>query len=451
LKKIQTYENKKVLVLGLARSGEGAASLLNNLGAMVTVNDVLPMEENSDAQKLLTRGIRVIAGSHPIELMEEEFEFVVKNPGIPYNNPMLVRAQEKKIPIITEIELAYEVSEAPIIGITGTNGKTTTTTMVAKLLNANRKKGLALLSGNIGLPASSVVIEATSDDDLVMELSSFQLMGVNNFRPEIAVITNLYSAHLDYHGIREEYVSAKWKIQKKMEANNFLVINADQSELVELAKNSEATVIPFSTKRKVDGAYCLDNELFYKDECIMSVLELGIPGEHNVENALAAIVVAKLRNVNHKDIREILKQFHGVPHRMQFVAEVNGRKFYNDSKATNTLATKKALSGFCNAETILLAGGLDRGEDFTELIPCFSKLKALIVFGETAEKLKKIGIQAGIERIEVVENVEFAVSLAYDLSEFQDTILLSPANASWDQYKNFEVRGEKFMEAVRKL
>ncbi|MDR0691317.1 MAG: UDP-N-acetylmuramoyl-L-alanine--D-glutamate ligase [Streptococcaceae bacterium] len=451
MSKISIYKNKKVLVLGLAHSGVSAASLLNDLGAIVTVNDMKPIEENPKAQKLVESGIRIIAGSHPVKLMEEDFELVVKNPGIPYVNPMVMRAFERKIPIITEVELAYEVSEAPIIGITGTNGKTTTTTMIANLLNADRKSGKALLSGNIGFPASAVVQKAISKDELVMELSSFQLMGIIKFQPEIAVITNLYAAHLDYHQTYDEYVNSKWQIQKNMTAKNFLVVNADQDELLVLAATTKAEVIPFSMQKEIDGAYLLDGSLFYRKEKIMSALELGVPGYHNIANALAAIAVSKLKGVSNNAICKELKHFRGVTHRMQFVVEVNGRKFYNDSKATNILATKMALSGFENEKTILLAGGLDRGNNFDELIPELRSLKALIVFGETTEKLIAAGKMANVVHIHRAENAESAVLLAYNLSKQGDSILLSPANASWDQYKNFEIRGERFMEKVQEL
>ncbi|MDR1521278.1 MAG: UDP-N-acetylmuramoyl-L-alanine--D-glutamate ligase [Streptococcaceae bacterium] len=451
MKKILTYKNKKVLVLGLARSGISAASLLNDLGAMVTVNDFKSIEENSKVQSLVKSGVRVIVGTHPVKLMEEDFELVVKNPGIPYTNSMLMCAHKRKIPIITEVELAYEISKAPILAITGTNGKTTTATMIANLLNKKRKRGKALLSGNIGFPASTVAQRATCADELVMELSSFQLMGITKFQPEIAVITNIYSAHLDYHKMREKYVNAKWQIQKNMTIKNFLVVNVDQDELLTLTAKTKATMIPFSTRKKVNGAYFLDGGLFYKKELIMPALELKIPGLHNIENALAAIAVAKLKRVSNNIIRKELKHFHGITHRMQFVVEINGRKFYNDSKATNISATKMALSGFVNEKTILLAGGFDRKNDFNDLIPELKNLKALIVFGETSKKLKAAGKLAGVKCIKEAKNVESAVFLAYELSRYGDSVLLSPANASWDQYQNFEIRGEKFMKEVQKI
>ncbi|EME3588462.1 UDP-N-acetylmuramoyl-L-alanine--D-glutamate ligase [Enterococcus faecium] len=452
MKKISTYENKKVLVLGLAKSGVSAAKLLHELGALVTVNDGKPFDENPEAQELLSLGIKVITGSHPIELLDEEFSLMVKNPGIPYSHPLVAKAQEMGIPVITEVELAYEVAECPIIGITGTNGKTTTTTMTGLLLNAGADQGIARLAGNIGYPASGVAQEAKPEDKIVMELSSFQLMGITDFRPHIAVITNIYEAHIDYHGTRKEYVKAKWSLQKNMTEKDYLILNWNQSELQELAQRTKARVLPFSTKEVLeDGVYADDYSIYYKKEKIMEISELGVPGKHNVENALAAISVAKLYGISNEAIRETLNLFHGVPHRTQYVGEIQGRKFYNDSKATNILATKMALSGFETSKVVLLAGGLDRGNTFDELIPSLKGIKAMVVFGQTKEKLMDAGKKAGIETIVTADSVEQAVPLALENSTDGDVVLLSPANASWDQYPNFETRGNRFMEAVNRL
>ncbi|MBG7818179.1 UDP-N-acetylmuramoyl-L-alanine--D-glutamate ligase [Enterococcus faecium] len=452
MKKISTYENKKVLVLGLAKSGVSAAKLLHELGALVTVNDGKPFDENPEAQELLSLGIKVITGSHPIELLDEEFSLMVKNPGIPYSHPLVAKAQEMGIPVITEVELAYEVAECPIIGITGTNGKTTTTTMTGLLLSAGADQGIARLAGNIGYPASGVAQEAKSEDKIVMELSSFQLMGITDFRPHIAVITNIYEAHIDYHGTRKEYVKAKWNLQKNMTEKDYLILNWNQSELQELAQRTKARVLPFSTKEVLeDGVYADDYSIYYKKEKIMEISELGVPGKHNVENALAAISVAKLYGISNEAIRETLHFFHGVPHRTQYVGEIQGRKFYNDSKATNILATKMALSGFETSKVVLLAGGLDRGNTFDELIPSLKGIKAMVVFGQTKEKLMDAGKKAGIETIVTADSVEQAVPLALENSTDGDVVLLSPANASWDQYPNFETRGNRFMEAVNRL
>ena len=448
MKNIANFANKKVLVLGLAKSGESAARLLDKLGAIVTVNDGKPFEENPAAQSLLEEGIKVVTGGHPLELLDEDFEWMVKNPGIPYNNPMVMRALEKQIPVITEVELAYLISDAPIIGITGSNGKTTTTTMIAEVLTAGGQNGL--LSGNIGFPASQVAQDAGKTDTLVMELSSFQLMGIEAFHPEIAVITNLMPTHLDYHGSFEEYVAAKWNIQKNMTASDYVVLNFNQDLAKELAKKTAARVIPFSTQEKVDGAYLDGDVLTFRGEAIMTASELGVPGSHNVENALATIAVAKLRGIDNQVIKETLAHFGGVKHRLQYVGEINQVKFYNDSKSTNILATQKALSGFDNSKIILIAGGLDRGNEFDELVPDIKGLKKMVILGESAERVKRAADQAEVSYLDA-SDVRDATRKAFSVAEPGDVVLLSPANASWDMYKNFEVRGDEFLAVFKEL
>ena len=448
MKTISKFANKKVLVLGLAKSGESAARLLDKLGAIVTVNDGKPFEENPAAQSLLEEGIKVVTGGHPLELLDEDFEWMVKNPGIPYNNPMVMRALEKQIPVITEVELAYLISDAPIIGITGSNGKTTTTTMIAEVLTAGGQNGL--LSGNIGFPASQVAQDAGETDTLVMELSSFQLMGIETFHPEIAVITNLMPTHLDYHGSFEEYVAAKWNIQKNMTASDYVVLNFNQDLAKELAKKTVAKVLPFSTKEKIDGAYLDGDVLTFRGEAIMTASELGVPGSHNVENALATIAVAKLRGLDNQVIRETLAHFGGVKHRLQYVGEINQVKFYNDSKSTNILATQKALSGFDNSKVILIAGGLDRGNEFDELVPDIKGLKKMVILGESAARVKRAADQAEVSYLDA-SDVRDATRKAFSVAEPGDVVLLSPANASWDMYKNFEVRGDEFLAVFKEL
>lgn len=448
MKNISKFANKKVLVLGLAKSGESAARLLDKLGAIVTVNDGKPFEENPAAQSLLEEGIKVVTGGHPLELLDEDFEWMVKNPGIPYNNPMVIRALEKKIPVITEVELAYLISDAPIIGITGSNGKTTTTTMIAEVLTAGGQNGL--LSGNIGFPASQVAQDASETDTLVMELSSFQLMGIEAFHPEIAVITNLMPTHLDYHGSFEDYVAAKWNIQKNMTASDYVILNFNQDLAKELAKKTAAQVIPFSTQEQVDGAYLDGDVLTFRGEAIMKASELGVPGSHNVENALATIAVAKLRGVDNQVIKETLAHFGGVKHRLQYVGEINQVKFYNDSKSTNILATQKALSGFDNSKVILIAGGLDRGNEFDELVPDIKGLKKMVILGESAARVKRAADQAEVSYLDA-SDVRDATRKAFSVAETGDIVLLSPANASWDMYKNFEVRGDEFLAVFKEL
>lgn len=448
MKSIKNFENKKVLVLGLAKSGESATRLLDKLGAIVTVNDGKPFDENPTAQNLLEAGIRVICGSHPLDLLDEEFSLVVKNPGIPYTNPMVEKALKKGIPVWTEVELAYLISEAPIVGITGSNGKTTTTTMIAEVLNAGGQS--AKLCGNIGFPASSVAQEAGEKDTLVMELSSFQLMGVEHFHPHIAVITNLMPTHLDYHGDFEGYVAAKWNIQEQMTADDVIVLNFNQDLAKDLANKTQATVVPFSTTEKVDGAYLEEGVLYFKGEAIMAAEEIGVPGSHNVENALATIAVAKLSGIDNQAIKETLVHFGGVKHRLQSLGEVSGVKFYNDSKSTNTLATQKALSGFDNSKVILIAGGLDRGNEFDELVPDITGVKQMVILGESAPRVKRAAEKAQVPYVDATD-VKDATKKAFELASQGDVVLLSPANASWDMYKNFEVRGDEFIAAFEAL
>lgn len=448
MKECKTFNNKKVLILGLAKSGEAAARLLSRLGAIVTVNDGKAFEENPAAQSLLEEGIKVVCGSHPLELLDEDFAVMVKNPGIPYQNPMVEKALSKGIPVLTEVELAYLISEAPIIAITGSNGKTTTTTMIADVLNHGGKS--ALLSGNIGFPASEVAMTASQDDILTMELSSFQLMGIKDFHPHIALITNLMPTHLDYHGSFDAYIQAKWNIQNNMTADDVLILNAEQEQTKELAQKTQASLVYFSSKEKVEGAYQEDGKLFYKGEFIMDAQSLGVPGLHNVENALATITVAKLSGISNQAIAETLSSFGGVKHRLQKLGTIKDVAFYNDSKSTNILACQKALSGFDNNKVILIAGGLDRGNAFDTLIPDIKGLKKMILLGESAEKMKVAAESAAVSYLEA-KDVADATRIAFEQAQPGDIILLSPANASWDMYPNFEVRGDEFIESFQQL
>lgn len=452
--KESTYQNKNVLVLGLAKSGYYAAKLLHDLGAKVTINDAQDLTDNADAEELIALGMTVISGSHPDDLLTMEvFDVIVKNPGIPYSNSVLEEATAKNLPIITEVEVATSIMDAHLIGITGTNGKTTTTSMVQEMLSVERQAGKAYAIGNIGIPASQVALDLEPADDVVMELSSFQLMGTPTIKPEIAVLVNIFSAHLDYHGSQEAYEDAKLNLIQNQTPDDILIYNKDQGHLEELVvEKSQATLLPFSRKEYLaDGVSAKDGLIYFKEEQVASVDEIFLEGLHNLENFLAAIAVAKLKGVSNGAIQQVLRQFTGVKHRTQFVTEFNERIFYNDSKATNLEATENALLGF-SQPTILLAGGLDRGNAFDELVPALSKnVKALVTFGETAPLMKEAAEAAGITKIHTVENVEAAVPVAYENSEPGDVILLSPAAASWDQYKNFEVRGDRFIEAVEQL
>ncbi|TXC92052.1 UDP-N-acetylmuramoyl-L-alanine--D-glutamate ligase [Metabacillus litoralis] len=450
MKKTNEYIHKNVLVIGLAKSGLAAAKLLHKLGANVVVNDLKASKQESAVLELIEVGIKVITGDHPLTILDEfQIDEVVKNPGIPYSNPLIKLAQEKNIPIITEVELAYKISEADIIAITGSNGKTTTTTLIYEMLLVDNKR--PLIAGNIGTVACEVAQDATKDNVIVMELSSFQLLGTREFKPKIAMILNIFDAHLDYHGTKDEYIYAKGKIYENQSSTDVAIINYDDEDVMRSAEGSHAEKLFFSsTKECMDGTYLKDESVWFKGERIISLKDIVLPGEHNVENVLAAISAVKLLGVTNSAIRKVLTSFNGVKHRLQFVGEVLKRKFYNDSKATNILATSKALKAF-HTPTILLAGGLDRGNEFDELKPYLKNVKAMVLFGETAPKLERIAKESGIEVIKRVDNVEQAVYTAFEVSTTEDVILLSPACASWDQYKTFEERGDIFIQAVHKL
>ena len=447
------FEHKRVLVIGLAKSGVAVAKLLLHQGAMVTVNDRIPLEENPDAKSLIEEGIRVLAGSHPVDLLEEHFDFVVKNPGIPYHNCMVEAAMKKGIPVYTEVEIAYQLLEGLMIGITGSNGKTTTTTLASLMLKESFPEREVYAAGNIGIPLSQLAEQSTKEDIYVSELSSFQLMGIDQFKPKIACIVNIFSAHLDYHGTREEYIKAKLQLTKNQTEDDYLVYNADYPELITFIEgHTKATLVPFSRKNILEfGSSVKDHYICFNGEKVIPVSTIQVPGTQNVENVLAAVAIAKLAGATNEGIQKAVQNFHGVKHRTQFVKEVNKRRFYNDSKATNIIATQTALRSFTNQSIILIAGGLDRGNGFDELVPDLKSVSGIVLYGETKEKLQEAAKVAGVPVIEVVNTLEEATKKAYEISKEDDIILLSPACASWDQFKNFEIRGDEFIQVVENL
>ncbi|MCQ5455037.1 UDP-N-acetylmuramoyl-L-alanine--D-glutamate ligase [Bacillus paralicheniformis] len=443
-------QNQNVLVLGLAKSGYAAASILHEKGVKVVVNDQLPFEENEPARILAEKGVEVVCGSHPTELFDlHSIDILIKNPGIRYENVMVEEALKRGIPVWTEVELAYHLTDAPFIGITGSNGKTTTTTLVYEMLKADSKK--ALVAGNIGTAASEVANQAGGDEWIVTELSSFQLMGTYQFRPKIGLLLNVFDAHLDYHHSRQNYELAKQQVYRNQSETDVAVVNLDDETVVRLAECSKAEKVYFSVRRTLERGACVkDGVIMFNCEPVMPLEDVVLPGEHNLENILAALCIVKTAGVSDEAVRKVLTSFTGVKHRMQYVATIKNRLFYNDSKATNILATKKALSAF-QKPVILLAGGLDRGNEFDELKPHMSFVKAVITFGETAPKFEKLAEEMGIQQVKRVDNVEQAATAAFSLSDEGDVILLSPACASWDQYKTFEERGDMFVNAVHML
>lgn len=443
------FVGKNILVLGLAKSGFAASQLLHRLGANVTVNDAKPLEENKEARELEKKGIRVICGAHPLSLLDEPIDVIVKNPGIPYTNPIIEKAVNKGIPIVTEIEIASLISEADMIGITGSNGKTTTTTLIVEMLkNSNR---VPLVAGNIGTVACEVAEKATRENIIVAELSSFQLQGTVHFHPKVAVLLNLFDAHLDYHGTKQQYVDAKKRLFANLSEDDYFIYNADQDLVVHSVKDVTGKGIPFSKNRVVEnGVYVDKDHIYFQGEEIIPIKNIALPGAHNLENILAAIAASKIMGAKNEQIVKVLQTFSGVKHRLQYVDTVEERKFYNDSKATNILASSTAVTAF-QEPVILLAGGLDRGNSFEPFIDTLSRVKAVITFGETKEKIAAAAREAGVKLVDFAEKVEDAVPKAFEISSSGDVILLSPACASWDQYKTFEERGDRFIEAVNNL
>lgn len=451
MKEIEKYQGKKVLVMGFGISGLNAAHLLVKLGANVTANDQATPKDESIVEDLTADGIKVITGSNPLSLADDGFDIVVKNPGIPYDNPLVAKFVTQGTPIITEAELGWEIFDGHLVSVTGSNGKTTTTTLTQLMITENAKHQVKY-AGNIGVSFSKVAEELGPDDTLVTELSSFQLLGAPTIRPHIAIITNIFSNHLDYHKTRENYINAKLNITRNQTPDDFLVINWDRAKWQEIAHRSQATIVPFSRLNKShEGSYVEDGVIYWRGEAIMKAEDIRLIGPQNVENALAAIAAAKLSGVNNDAIIKVLTTFGGVRHRLQYVMEYQDRLFYNDSKSTDIEATEVALQGFTRP-VILLAGGLDRGYTFERLVPYFKKhVKAIIVFGQCKDKMKDAAQQAGVPTIVESENAITAVPEAWKLSAPGDVILLSPANASWDQFPSFEVRGDKFIAAVEEL
>ena len=438
-------EDKKILVLGFARSGYSTAKILKKLGYDVVLNAFDDLSTDEKAIELKNLGVKIVDGGHPLELLDN-IDLIVKNPGIKYEIEFLQKAIEKNIDIITEIELANTLFNIDMIAITGTNGKTTTTQMTFDILKAANKD--VFLAGNIGYPSIEVAYNHP-DSLIVTEVSSFQLQGIKYFKPSVAAITNLGVGHLDYHGSVENYRNAKRNIYKNQTKDDILILNIKEKEKYELNKiNSE--VIFYDTKENQEAdIFVKDNMVVYKDVELFDIKKMSLPGMHNVENAINAALISYLKGADVMTIREVLYSFSGVKHRLQYVGEHNGVKFYNDSKATNPVATTTALSGF-EKNIILICGGKDRGIDFMELVPFFPRIKAMVVVGESKEILYNLAISNDVSCHKAIK-VDDATILANELAECGDIVLLSPACASWDQYRCFEDRGDEFIATFEKI
>ncbi len=455
MRKTDEWAGRHVIVLGLARSGVAVAKLLNDLEAKVLVNDYKPRKQCPEAEELDKLGIPVLCGSHPEDLISDEVDLIVKNPGIPYEAKPVVQAMEKGIPVITEVEIAGALSEGPVIGITGSNGKTTTTTLVGEMLAKSGVKNK--VAGNIGQALAEVVRNSTEEEWLVAELSSFQLKGTSSFKPKAAALLNVYPAHLDYHHDMEDYFSSKMKLFQNQTQEDVAVLNRDQLYGRKAAEQIQSDIWWFSRLEEVPkGVFVRDGLVIAKysnceEEPVVPVSEIALRGDFNLENVLAAIALSLVAGANVAGICEVLKTFPGVEHRLEYVMTVNDVRYYNDSKATNPQAATKALESF-DEPVIWIGGGLDRGIDFKEMVPVFEKkVKAMVVYGQTRDVLVKRGKEAGLEEIHATNDLRNAVKIASRLAVPGDAVLLSPACASWDQYTSFEERGSIFKETVHSL
>ena len=441
------FENKKIFVFGLARSGYEVSKLLSKYNNDITVFDKTDSDKDR-IKELFNLGVKFIKTDNPEDYLDDTYDYVIKNPGISNSHPCIKKSLELRISVINEVEVAYHFlkDKVKIIGITGSNGKTTTTTMIYEVM---KKANLpVILAGNIGFPLCSVVNEAKDNDIIVMEISDHQLLNVKEFKTDISILTNLSEVHLDFHGTYENYKNTKKKVFNFHTKENIAIINNGNDDVINLTKDIKSNIITFSSKSSAD-AYINGKFIMYKDEAVLNIDDIKIKGIHNYENIMCLIAISKLFNIPNNIIKEYLSKFNGVEHRIEFVREIKGRKFYNDSKATNTESTIVALKSFDN-ETILLLGGLDRGHSFEPLNPYLNNVKHIYCFGETKNRIKEWANSQNID-CEKFENLKEATTKAYEVSNENDVILLSPSCASWDQYKCMEDRGNEFKRIVNNL
>ncbi len=447
-------QNKKVLVCGMAKSGVAAALLLKKHGAFVTVQDAKTEDLLGEQPSMLKENdIALILGRNP----EEEiagFDMLVMSPGVPLDLPFVKKAYELGKEVIGETELGFLFTKSPFIGITGTNGKTTTTTLVGEIMkNAGRLAGTV---GNIGTPLTECAEGTAPEDWFVAELSSFQLETIKTFRPRVSAVLNITPDHLNRHKTLENYILAKERVFENQTEEDFTVLNYNDPATRDMAKRTKAKVIFFSLDKELEeGIYSDEKSMYIRclgfDEKVIDIDEMNIIGGHNVENAMAAIACGACAGVPLDIIRKTLREFVAVEHRIEFVKEVNGVKYYNDSKGTNPDASIKAVMAM-KSPICLIAGGYDKGSDFAEWIETFAgRVKYVAVIGAVKEKICAELDKAGFTNYERADDFNEAMELCTKNAEKGDCVLLSPACASWDMFKSYEQRGEIFKDYVRGL
>jgi UDP-N-acetylmuramoylalanine--D-glutamate ligase len=443
---------KRVLVVGLGRSGVASALFLQSRGARVTVSDAKSEDQlREQIPTLLDAGIAVETGAHGERTFRDQ-DLIVVSPGVPVDAEPLVQARALGQPVIGEIELASQFLPGPIVAITGSNGKTTTTTIVGEILASSGVK--TLVGGNIGTPAISLTEQATADTTIVLEISSFQLETIRTFRAKVAVVLNVTPDHLDRHRTFAAYVDAKARIFENQQADDFAVLNADDPTCVELAGRTNARVFWFSREREVEsGAIVRDGQVVFlrngSPQVVLAVSEIPLKGSHNLENILAAVCAGALMGCAPEKIRSAIVNFKAVEHRLEYVATIGGVEYYNDSKATNVDATMKALQSF-PSNIHLILGGKDKGSDYTLLNDLLrERVKSVYTIGAAAEKIQTH--ITGTTQIVSSGTIEAAVKQAAAVAQPGDVILLAPACASFDQFQNYEHRGRVFKDLVGQL
>lgn len=448
-------KGKKILVVGMGKSGKAAVQELHKLGAQVVAQDVHTMDavDPKFAKYLEKEGIPALFGCNPDNM--GEYDLVVISPGVSPDLSFLQEARLSGVEVIGELELAYRLSKGTFIAITGTNGKTTTTTLVGKIFEKARRKTAVV--GNIGVAVVSKALESTEDEWMVTEASSFQLETVKEFHAKVSAILNLTPDHLNRHKTMEAYGAAKAQVFRNQDENDYLVINYDDKTCFALAEKCKATVVPFSRKEELKmGAFLQDDEMVIRDENgivrpICSIYDLKIIGDHNVENALAAAAISFFAGVDPESILEAIVEFPGVEHRIEYCGLVDGVKFYNDSKGTNVDAAVIALKAL-KENIVLIAGGDGKAQDFTELAKNLQgRVKALVLLGRDANQIEACARKVGFDAIYNEKDMNACVKKCMELAEEGDKVLLSPACASWDMYDNYEQRGDHFKACVQQL
>ena len=448
-------KGKKVLVFGSGISGTGAVKLLAQVGAQIILYDGNENLKEEDIRKKLPEGCscEILLGELPDEVIES-LELAVMSPGVPQDIPPVERIRAKGITIWGEVELAYQMGKGRVMAITGTNGKTTTTALLGEIMKAYSDS--VFVVGNIGNAYTAAALDTKEDSYVVAEISSFQLETIETFAPEVSAILNITEDHLNRHHTMEEYIRVKELITANQTKEDFCILNYEDPVLRDFAEKCPAAVVFFSSERRLSQGIFLDGDRILlrqdgQETEIVKTGELYLLGRHNYENVMAAAAMAWCAGVPVEIIRKTAMEFRAVPHRIEFVEEINGVAYYNDSKGTNPDAAIKGIQAM-ERPTLLIGGGYDKESSYEEWIRSFDgKVKYLVLIGQTREKIEKAAHECGFYNTILAENLEEAVKICAEKAEKGDAVLLSPACASWGQFDNYEQRGDKFKEYVRNM